>query len=59
VFRIDKILSLPFGEIAEKWYWCEGFETEGAFLAFWMKIHRGRMPADDQLRWLHVLQKVA
>lgn len=57
-FQIKDIRSLPFGVIAAKYYICEGFRTEGEFRTFWVKIHRGNMPVDEELRWLHVLERV-
>ena len=57
-FLIKDIRSLPFGTIASKYYICEGFKTEQAFRTFWVRIHRGQLPADDQARWLHVLERV-
>ena len=57
-FRYRRIQSLPFGEIARVYYRCEGFGSEQDFKRFWIGLHRGHLPPDDSLRWLHVLEKV-
>jgi hypothetical protein len=59
LYRIVEVRYVPFGVIASQFHRLEGFESQAAFESFWMRIHRGHLPASDDMRWLHFIARIA
>jgi hypothetical protein len=57
-FRIISVEQMEYGMIKEKYYRCEGFFSPFDFEQFWVRIHRGHVPAAGELRWLHRLERM-
>ena len=58
-FRIAAVQAVTFGEIADQFYFGEGFGSPEEFRFFWIRLHRGHLPSDDEMKWLHVLERIA
>jgi len=57
-FEFRNVWEETFGEIARGFYKCEGFESPEAFRAFWIRIHRGHLPENGTMKWLHVMRRM-
>jgi len=57
-FQFTNVWQETFGEIADKFYRCEGFFSPADFRMFWIKIHRGHLPENGTMKWLHVMRRM-
>jgi hypothetical protein len=53
-------------EVGHEWFWyirdclhrLEGFQSSGEFTNFWIRIHRGHLPKDEDMKWVHYLARI-
>jgi len=57
-FRFVEVREEKFGVIKYLFYRCEGFFSPADFEIFWIRIHRGHLPAPNEPRWLHIMERV-
>jgi hypothetical protein len=57
-FRIVEVDQEQFLYIRNNLYRLEGFASMGEFINFWIRIHRGHLPKDSDVKYVHYLARI-